>query len=77
MAIYIGSGVAAHEAGWPTTTQRGLFREASSTVVRMWSGAEGILDSGVTASGRRYVRVTRRSGHLVASCGRGRGVDRG
>jgi hypothetical protein len=50
MAIYIGSGVAAHEAGWPTTTQRGLVREASSTVVRMWSGAEGILDSGVTPS---------------------------
>jgi hypothetical protein len=44
--------------------------------VRMWSGAEGILDSGMTASGWRYVRVTQRSGRPVASWGRGRGVDR-
>jgi hypothetical protein len=42
-----------------------------------WSGAEGILDGGVTASGQYYVRAMWRLGHPVASWGRGRGVDRG
>jgi hypothetical protein len=70
-AIDIGSGVAAHEARWPTTTRRGLVQEASSTAARTWSGAEGILDNGVTVSERRYVRATRRLGHTVASWGEG------
>jgi hypothetical protein len=55
VAIDIESDVAACEAGWPTTIRCGLVREASSTAVRTWFGPEGILDGGVTASGRRYI----------------------